>query len=128
MPVDDQMLLLHPSYLKHCSSGQLHFQVLLPSCLQRFHYPSSQTSQHSSLTKDHWHYLPTLCKHKTKIKKELMKTGAKNTHFLPEVFDVVMIGYKFTFSTSHLFSSVAAAKSALNCSKHLEEPISFPVM
>lgn len=68
MPVDDQMQLLSPSYLKHCFSGQPHFQVSSPSCRQRFHYPSSQTSQRSSWTKDHWHCLPTSYKEKRKEK------------------------------------------------------------
>jgi len=76
MLVDDQMLLLPPSYLQHCFSGQLHFQVSSPSCQQHFHYPSSQTSQDSSWTTDHWHCLPTL--YKDTSKKEIAEEVSNN--------------------------------------------------
>lgn len=130
MPVDDQMLLPPPSYLKHCFSGQLHFQVSPPSCQQHSHYPSSQTSQRSSWTKDHWHCLPTLYKDRSKEKNA---EEMSNDHVLLS-WSLWSLPDSLWVCIQHLFNFRAAANSyipsytALKCSKHLEQLISFPPM
>lgn len=130
MPVDDQMLLPPPSYLKHCFSGQLHFQVLSPSCQQHFHYPSSQTSQRSNWTKGHWRCLPILFIDKS---KEEIAEEMSDNHIL-SYWNLWSLADRLWVCIQHLFDLGAAAKSyvpsytTLKCSKHLEELISFPPM